>query len=275
MSNGTHPLAHIFHDGHQRGLQLVPVTGLGRDDAYQQTCHDLINSDRRGVCLRLQREDFQDTAQLTLYIDELLDALGTRPHDADLILDLRSLNGLDVSVLLAAVPAMVTVLPHLAQWRSFVIAGGAFPESLIGLPPLQLSEVRRIEWQLWRNVVPRLRGLRIPAFGDYGISHVQPSEVDPRIMRPSASIRYTAEDKWLVLKGRNLRDHGYGQFHAVCQFLVALPEYSGAGFSWGDGYVDDCAKGNVGTGNLTTWRKVGTSHHLQFLANQLSNFLWP
>lgn len=193
----------------------------------------------------------------------------------DLVLDLRSVGSGDVSMLLAAIPAMVAVVPRLREWRSFVVAGGGFPESLIGMPQLELSEVPRVEWQVWRNIIPRLRRARLPAFGDYAISHVQPSEVDPRIMRPSASVRYTSEESWLVLKARNLRDYGYGQFRDVCRFLIGLPNYSGRDFSWGDGYIDDCAGGAVGTGNLTTWRKVGTSHHLAFVVDQISNFVWP
>jgi hypothetical protein len=180
-----------------------------------------------------------------------------------------------VSTLLAAVPALVAQIPYLAKWRSFVITATSFPESLVGLPPLQVSSVPRIEWQLWEAIIPPVRNLRLPAFGDYGISHVQPSEVDPRIMRPSASIRYTTDEAWLVLKGRNLRDYGYDQFHDVCRFLVGRPEYRGVCFSWGDTYIDDCSGGRVGTGNLSRCRKVGTYHHVQFLVNQLSNFVWP
>jgi hypothetical protein len=90
-------------------------------------------------------------------------------------------------------------------------------------------------------------------------------------MRPSASVRYTANGSWLVLKGRNLRDYGYEQFHDVCRELVGMAEYSGRDFSWGDGYIDDCANEIVGTGNLTTWRKVGTSHHIAFVEGQLAS----
>ena len=42
-------------------------------------------------------------------------------------------------------------------------------------------------------------------FGDYAIAHPIPTELDPRTMRMSASIRYTTSDEWLILKGRNVR----------------------------------------------------------------------
>ena len=141
----------------------------------------------------------------------------------------------------------------------------------MGLPPTSVTPIPRIEWTVWRSLIVRSRLPRLPAFGDYAISHPQPSEVDPRIMRPSASIRYTANDAWLVLKGRNLRDYGYAEFYDVCRDLVARPEYSGPSFSWGDWYIEECANQRVGTGNLTTWRKVGTSHHLAFVTRQIAS----
>ena len=141
----------------------------------------------------------------------------------------------------------------------------------MGLPPSEISEVPRHEWMVWRRLIGDQDLPRVPAFADYCIANPQPSEVDPRIMRPSASIRYTAAERWLILKGRNLRDHGYAQFHQVCRDLTALPEYCGAAFSWGDCYITQCAANQAGTGNLTTWRKVGTSHHLAFVLGQLSS----
>jgi hypothetical protein len=112
----------------------------------------------------------------------------------------------------------------------------------------------------------------MPIFGDYGIAHPAPSEVDPRIMRPSASIRYTTEEHWIVPKGRNLRAHGFDQFHAVCESLIKRDDYSGRDFSWGDEFIWNCAHRGSGPGNLTTWRKVGTSHHLAFVVRQISRF---
>ena len=275
MADGTHPLTYVFSTAQERGLQLVPVTGLMRGEEYQAACRDIVRRDARGTCLRLQREDFDESQDLGQQIATLLDCLNLSPSDADLLLDLRATGGTEGSALLAAVPSFIRSIPRLVGWRSFALAATAFPESLVGLPPLEVSRIVRLEWILWRSLIPRLGRLRLPAFSDYGIAHVQPSEVDPRVMRPSASIRYTIDDAWLILKGRNLRDHGYDQFHEVCRFLVQQPEYAGADFSWGDRYIDECANETVGTGNLTTWRKVGTSHHLATVVNQLATVVWP
>jgi hypothetical protein len=271
MESGAHPLTHVFSTAREKGLQLIPVTGLLRENEYQAACRDIVSRDSRGICLRLQREDFDETQDLAEQVSVLLNDLGVSSSATDLILDLRALGPTEGSSFAAAVPAFIRSIPRLADWRSFTLAATAFPENLIGLPPLEVSRIDRLEWILWRHLISRVGRLRLPAFGDYGIAHVQPSEVDPRLMRPSASIRYTTEDAWLILKGRNLRDHGYEQFHEVCRFLVRQPEFAGPEFSWGDRYIDGCANELVGTGNLTTWRKVGTSHHIATVTRQLAN----
>lgn len=90
-------------------------------------------------------------------------------------------------------------------------------------------------------------------------------------MRASASIRYTTEDVWLILKGKNLKDYGYKQFHDVSKSLLTNAVYSGPEFSSGDRYIRDCANRVVSSGNLTTWRRVGTSHHIAYVTQQIAN----
>jgi hypothetical protein len=85
----------------------------------------------------------------------------------------------------------------------------------------------------------------------------------------SASIRYTTRDAWLILKGRNVRQYGFDQYRELSRELVQRPEYNAAQYSWGDGFIKECADGRSGTGNATTWRKVGTNHHLTLVSRLL------
>ncbi len=272
MVGGVHPLSHVFATIRNRGIQAIPVTGLARHQAYQEACREVIRMDGRGLCLRLQREDFDESDDLASQTSRLLSDLGACEREADLLLDLRAISPADINGQAGDVIAMIDALPQLTSWRSFVLAGTAFPDDLMGLPPSARSAIPRAEWALWTELISSHSLPRVPTFGDYAIASPQPSEVDPRIMRPSASIRYTAEQSWIILKGRNLRDHGFAQFHQVSQALLGFPEYSGSDFSWGDRYISDCAGRLVGTGNLTTWRKVGTSHHVAYVLQQLANF---
>jgi len=274
MLDGTQPLTHLFRRNRSRNLQSVPVTGLLRSDEYQKACREVARADNRGICLRLLKDDFEG-ADIDSTLTELLTVLKLRPTEADLILDLGSLrdeNGEEIAI---DAISLIRAIPNIKQWRSFVLAATGFPVDLVGIPPSDISPVYRSEWALWRNVSASTRITRIPTFGDYAIAHPQPPEVDPRVMRPSASIRYTAENEWLVLKGKNLRNHGYAQFHDVSKALLNNAAYSGAQFSWGDRYISDCAAKSVGCGNLTTWRKVGTSHHLAYAVQQIANHALP
>jgi hypothetical protein len=269
MSDGSHPISYVFDAARKQGLQIVPTTGLGRGDGYQSACQDVHRCDHRGFCLRIQREDFGEPGGIEPLITTLLEVLGVGPREIDLVFDLRAVNFNEANVLATRVPQLINMVPQIQLWRSFTLAATGFPEDLIGLPPIADSFVTRIEWILWRGLF-KSQITRYPTFGDYGIAHVQPSEVDPRIMRPSASIRYTTSESWLVVKGRNLRDYGFDQFHDVSRRLAARREYMGTDFSWGDWYINECANRRASSGNLTTWRKVGTSHHLAFVTRQIA-----
>lgn len=271
MVNGGHPLEFVFGAIRDWTLNAIPVVGLVRSEEFARVCRSVQNQDKRGICLRIQREDFIEFGNVETQVFELLERLSVSVRDTDLILDLRSIIPPN-EVKADAVIGMVQSIPRLREWRSFAITGTSFPPNLMGLPPEEASVIDRTEWTLWLELTRRVRELpRRPTFGDYAISHPEPAEVDPRKMRPSASIRYTAERCWLVLKGRNVRDHGFKEFRQVSRELIASDEYSGSSFSWGDNYIEQCAAQRTGTGNLTTWRKVGTSHHLTFAVRQLAN----
>jgi hypothetical protein len=274
MSDGEHPLHFVFRSLRARHVDALPVVGLLRHNEYMQACRDILRQDNRGVCVRMRREDFEDFDDVGGTVGAVLGKVEAEIQNADLVFDLGSLTPDERNPDARAVIRLINQLPKLSQWQTFTLTATSFPQSLIGLPPSDSSWIPRQEWTLWRNIVCSGDQLaRNPTFGDYAISHTEPPEVDPRIMRPSASIRYTCETAWLVLKGRNLRDYGFAQFHEVCRDLVQRTEYSGRQFSWGDEYIDDCAAERVGTGNLTTWRKVGTSHHLAFVADQIATLI--
>ena len=228
-----------------------------RTDAYQEACQDIVGEDKRGVCLRLQKDDFEESGSLESAITRIFGLLRVSPTDTDLLLDLGSLHTESGDELPIDVVSLVKSIPLIKKWRSFVLAATGFPVDLIGLPPSEISTVPRSEWTLWRSIAADHRITRTPIFGDYAIAHPQPPEVDPRVMRPSASIRYTTADVWLILKGKNLKNHGYQQFHDVSKSLLKNAAYSGPQFSWGDSYISDCSKRLVRCGNLTTWRRVG------------------
>ena len=270
MRDGVHPLTHLFGEARTLELRLVPVVTLARDGAYQAAVAAAVRADRQGACLRLQPDDVNER-NLGAKILDLLRALGVSVAQADLIIDVRGVGPKVIDATVESVRDTLGLIPRVDGWRSLVLAGTGFPTTLAGMRPLDVTRVARAEWTLWRRLAKQLGHRRIPVFGDYGISSPAPPDVDPRIMKPSASVRYTADDAWVVFKGQNVKDYGYDQFHDVCRRVLRAPEYSGREFSWGDRYIHDCAKRQASRGNLTTWRKVGTCHHLTFVVDQTAN----
>ena len=114
--------------------------------------------------------------------------------------------------------------------------------------------------------------LRLPSFGDYAINHPKILELDMRKVKPSATIRYTVDNHWYIVKGKNVRDYGFEQYHELSKKVFASRYYCGSTFSWGDDYIQECANRHGKTGSLMTWRQVGTNHHIEKVTRDIASF---
>jgi hypothetical protein len=94
---------------------------------------------------------------------------------------------------------------------------------------------------------------------------------DMRLLKPSASVRYTIDEAWLITKGNNVRDNGFEQFRDRCGDVVKSGKAFATGYSAGSDYVRGCYAKTEKTGNLTTWRWVGTNHHITKVVDDLAN----
>jgi hypothetical protein len=102
-----------------------------------------------------------------------------------------------------------------------------------------------------------------------------PASAEALLHLGSANIRYTEAEQWLVLRGRSIARFGFEQYHALSAFLIRHQAFRGRDFSWGDGYIFECAGEVETSGNASTWRRVGTSHHLAVVLNQLASLPSP
>ncbi|NQV34584.1 MAG: hypothetical protein HQ515_17960 [Phycisphaeraceae bacterium] len=172
-----------------------------------------------------------------------------------------------------AIQAIVKRLPSLEKWRSFTLIGTSFPETMGGIK-IGAEAVPRYEWRLYKLLVAGFKreGLRLPTFGDYAISHPRVLVLDMRVVKPSATIRYTIDDGWYIVKGKNVRDHGFEQYRSLSEKVLVSPHYCDSGYSWGDEYIMKCNNGSGKTGNLMVWRQVGTNHHVEKVIQDLASF---
>jgi hypothetical protein len=269
MASGIHPLTHIMEEARRAEVSLVPVTSPERGEAYQAAVREAVRADNRGVCIRLRRTElFADDSEPKL--EGLLTALGTTPSAADLILDVEQVQRDDINMLSRSIIGVLATLAHVNEWRSLTLTSGAFPESVSHITVM--DAVPRSDWLLWQAITSKGKALaRLPSYGDYSIQCTQPATPEETMHMGSANIRYTADDHWLVVRGRGLRQYGFEQYHELARVLTRQHCYMGRTFSWGDNFIFDCAGEVETSGNQTTWRKVGTSHHMAMVLKQLTN----
>jgi hypothetical protein len=273
MISGEHAMSHIFRELRSGGCSAIPVTGPDRDPSYQSAVKDIVSEDRRRVCLRVPlslatKRDFANSSE------KLLTELGTECNIVDFVLDLGApTNFTPLEGFCKLVRRLILSLPRLKDWRTLTLLGTSFPKTM-GDVKTSPDIRERFEWVLYKQVVADFQksGDRIPAFGDYAIQHPDLCSLDMRRVKPAASIRYSADDIWYIIKGPNVRDHKFEQYRVHCKTLIGSPHYAGPTYSYGDKYISDCARGVGKTGSLMTWRCVGTNHHLEKVVRDIASF---
>lgn len=251
-------------------LSLIPVTGITRDRAYQSAVRTVISTHNQGACLRLSLEDVKRPT-LAKDINTLLSLLKLSPELVDLIADFRIID--------QATPMLNTLcnlIPNINAWRNFILASGAFPEDLSGLQKNDIHKIERTDWTSWRDQTVDMSSIpRKPIYSDYTIQHALYLKRKGRA-HYSASIRYTAEDYWIIMRGEDVfrRDGpGFKQWPAQAIILCDLSEYSGETFSEGDKYIKQMSLQRKQSGNIVTWLRAGFSHHMTFVVRQLASLL--
>jgi len=275
VASGEHPVYHVAQSLNGDSVHSVPVTGPDRDTAHVSACARVHMDFGSGVAVRVLIDDLGDP-NIGGLLDDLLQSLGIRQEELDLILDMNAIEERDVPLLAMSVATFINNHSVAVNARTLTVLSGAFPVNLAGFNR-GLSAQTRSDWTLWQTVLnhnPR----RLPAFGDYAVDHPDFTEIDPRMMRMSASIRYTVNQHWLIAKGwavDHARHGGFSQYHDLAQRLQSHPEFSGRHFSQGDQYIDDVANYNDGPGNGEKWRQHPTNHHFHYVLSDLANACGP
>lgn len=258
------------------GIFVIPVismtstTSVESDAKAKEFALDFAEKHNHGICLRLSRSDLRRES-VADEINAFLKFHGLKKADTDLLIDLQIADDEYKSL----VPR-INALPGLSEWRTFTLISGAFPVDLTKFKQPDLYRIERMDWKAWLDSNSSLS--RKAAFGDYTIQHPVYREPVPGA-NPSASIRYTAREEWLVMKGQGLRSPksaGHAQYPANAALLIGQPEFKSFGetFSVGDAYIAKMGKEPTKakqTGNPRTWLRAGINHHLVCVVWQLSN----
>ncbi len=269
MRDGTHPMVYLFGAARAHHARLIPVTGFARDLDYQAAVAAIVATDRRGLALRCALDDTLD-ADLDTRVAELLAPMGLAADGIDLLLDLGSPafepQDMLIDILVAALTASATVRAA----RSVTLIATSFPETLSTLDgPIHV--VQRSEWLLYKALLTKLGTARRPGFGDYAISAIEFPKGDMRFMRGSPNVRFTIADAWVIVKGKREKGGTKKTYVQLCERLFAADKLTAAGFSKGSAYIHGCRKGTENGGNSTTWKWVGTNHHITRVVHDLAS----
>lgn len=264
--NNEHPVT-LFFQTLSTETDAHPVLTPDSDDEFIDAVADL----QIDPVFRLTPDDLA-SPEIGNIITSQLRACQTSADRCDVIIDLGYVSTIGRSVLTAR--GALSSLPFFNDWQSITLASGSFPANL---SQFSVGDhlVERIEVAIWTAVTQSLT--RSIEYGDYATIHPIPVEesLDPRTMNPSASVRYTHDDDWLLLRGegtRNRGGRGFSQFQDHAVALVQRPEYRGPDFSYGDFKISQIAQGIDGNGNLETWVTIGINHHIAEILDQFSNF---
>ena len=267
-----HPYERAKIAAEERKLVPIFVAPLYLDKGSIQHLKHSASAFQNRVALRISEDELLE-GELEANIQFFMEAFGAEAKAVDIIIDFQSISRRKAKSHARAVVQMLEELPFRGEWHSVIVAGTNFPDTLQGYET-GVSSLERTNWLAWLEILTlaKKQKLPLPQFADYGISGVVlPPDFQP-YMAMSANIRYTVKEDWLILRGKSVRGPlGYEQFHKLCEILCDLKEYRGKDFSWGDAQIEKCAKREVGPGNAMTWRKVGTSHHIAFVLEQLAN----
>ncbi len=253
-------------------LVAQPVLRLDDPDRARHEAAAAHAVDGRGLTVRLIGEDLdEDPDDLDDALQDLLQDTRTQRKEVDLLLDLGPVEG-DVAVRGGArlVLSLLRDLPDVADWRTVTVAAGAFPVDLSQFQANVIGARPRYDAQLF-DQVRRRRLPRQPDYGDYAIAH--PSLTLGQAFPPPPQLRYTVAEHWLVLKGRRTDPRGHAQFQRICQIIAAHPEFAGTPVGAADQRI--AAGSPEGRGNGTTWRMVGTTHHLDYVTLRLTTLGEP
>lgn len=265
------PLSLHCEEAEKVAVKVIPV--LRPDDPSQAHQDTTVLHARhgRGVCLRLTGDDVTDDPDETVAgLDAVLERLSIDRADADLVLDLGVVTADTVKTSSLAARFLIRSLDAVDRWRSLTLASGAFPANLSGITAWQEHEQPRSDADLWADVVRR-GAPRAIDFGDYAVAHPLLSGGVP--FAPPPQLRYTASGHWTILEGDRRDPRGHEQFYDICQQVSESPDFAGAGLGQADAQIAGARA--YGPGNATTWRKIGTAHHLDFVVRRLTSLGEP
>jgi|SRR5215472_4574960 len=269
MDNGLTVFAQVFDELRKFRAEAVPVASLDCKADVIAALAAIVRKDKEGVAVRARLEHVM-LPDFGKNLAGLMAALKADFNQIDFIVDLGTPAYEPYIVFARALAVALSKIANLNEFRSFVLIGSAFPDSLreVAVPG---GFVDRHDWKFYLALLEHLPPkMRRPTFGDYTIVHPAfVASMDMRIIKPAGKLVYTTKEQWMIRKGGAFRDNPK-QMHGHCDHVVKSGHFRGPAFSFGDDYIRNCALEREGPSTMTRWKTVGINHHIMHVLDDLA-----
>jgi hypothetical protein len=259
----------LYEQAAARSMSFVPVVRLGQRLIDLDVARKHV---ARGACIRISRDELK--SDLVEPLHRVLKRLCLGHAQIDVILDygdVADLDDLGRHALHASIVSTLRLFPAIRDWRCVVLAMSAFP------PMTRIKGSRRVprsEWDIWNRLRTESHGvIRMPTFGDYAIEGaVRAPPVNPKHLRNAPpTIRFTDENQWQIIRGQPANKCPIEQQYRE----MARRHLVRSSTSLGAPHCEGCERAHAaasrrGTGgSRSTWRRLGSLHHLTLVAEQI------
>lgn len=256
-----------------KGVNIIPVVQSTSDARLINLGSELLNDDVVSkVCLRCSNLS-AGFVNLNTQIDNLLRTLSVNANQSYLLLDFGYVQDHNYNAIGALAIGCIKGLDATHDFADMIIASGSFPENLAALTAGRLHRLQRFEWAVWQILLSQKNIKNKISYGDYGTKYPYYSDVN---FKGSCSIKYTADTEFIIYRGELSENHpeGNGQYIIFADKLIRSADYSGIGFSWGDGRINEYAQEDLRnpgrkTGNATNWVEISQNHHITLIESIL------
>ncbi|MCL1047012.1 beta family protein [Shewanella electrodiphila] len=271
MQSGELVPEYVYRLLKQSKTNIKPVITLHDEPEYIRIIMDYCRAKACGLDIRIKFEELADAENMAL-LPKLIIENNLNMAGIEIIIDFGSKSEYEpferIGTLLAV---LISKIDSFSSYKSIYLVGTALDFSSV--PTNSLVTQPRADWKFYRRFYKenfeRISNL---GFGDFSI---EPPEfapaLDMRVIKPAARIIYSTEELWVINKGSAFRDNPK-QMHSMCHdFVCKSGFYVGSSLSEGDLKIHECAYYLCSNGSLTTWKEVGTSHHISFVVHQLAS----
>jgi hypothetical protein len=249
---------YLYVIGKFADLEFIPVVGLDREPNRNQMVFDAkrngdIKSD--SIAIRLQSDDFEDFELVRDEIEDLFTDGSELFSNWVLVLDNRVCLSTDVTERSKSLAKFLTDIEGEFSFSEIIISGSSIPASISEILPVEsdLTHERK-ELTIYREVAKAVGHSNI-SLGDYTVVSPLYSDISipPEAMRnvTAPKIVYSYKSVHYIARGGALASHARGnlQYNDIAKYLIGLPFFRGAPYSFGDRYLDE--KGNFRGSQVT------------------------